>query len=166
MRKPVNIFVEFYICSKTLLIYFCSKILAGKTVGGVTITPAPAQPRILPTATAAANIGFGISISRTTKIPSSTTISAMSSAVGAGSGFAARSGGLGYAAVSSPVSTPAPSILNNVSPAQKSKVISWVKRNSWAIYFLATFCFKFWSTQCHIFAKPSSFRELKRALMN
>ena len=95
--------------------------MAGKTVGGVTITPAPAQPRILPTATAAANIGFGISISRTTKIPSSTTISAMSSAVGAGSGFAARSGGLGYAAVSSPVSTPTPSILNNVSPAQTNE---------------------------------------------
>jgi hypothetical protein len=82
--------------------------------GGVTITPA--QPKVLSPGGASLNLGYGVSISRTSAVakpmgrdvglPSGTTMTSMSS------GFASRpSGGLGYATVQSssvPKVEPAP----------------------------------------------------------
>jgi hypothetical protein len=87
------------LCLLNSLFLIFSKILAGKSAGGVTITPA--QPRVLPVGVS--NLGYGVSISRTTGVghkagglPSSTTMTSL------GSGFAAsRPGGLGYASLSS-----------------------------------------------------------------
>ena len=90
--------------------------MAGKT-SGVTITPA--QPRVLPSGST--NLGYGISISRTTlgakssspslaSLPSGITISSL------GSGFSPRpGGGIGYASVQAHTS-------NTPPPAKAEKV--------------------------------------------
>ena len=107
-----------------IFIKFFSKILAGKT-SGVTITPA--QPRVLPSGST--NLGYGISISRTTlgakssspnlaSLPSGITISSL------GSGFSPRpGGGLGYSSVQAHTSVTPP-------PAKAEKVkMSKLNRN-------------------------------------